>query len=91
MVCVDHFILDGLRFFYAMDAWTHYSAGLECDDASMATPITAFDAAWLSYFWPPAAVLGDQALKMEGFKNFVRDHAIEFRPTLPRRPSKNLI
>lgn len=91
VVWFDQFFLDGLRVLHAMDELTRYSAGLVCDDTSKATCIKAFESAWMSCFWPPAAIQGDQAFKNEVLTTFPRDHAIEIRLTRPRRHSENVI
>lgn len=61
VVCVDHFYLNDLYLFPAIDSVTTYSAFLFVSDTSLDHAVFAIEACWLSQYWPPTAVLGDDA------------------------------
>lgn len=91
VVCVDHFYLDNIRMFHMMDAWSRFSTCYALDDASLRSAVIGFEASWLSKFWAPLSVRGDDAFNKDEFKNYMSTLDIEFRPIPPRRHSKNVL
>lgn len=48
LICLDHFFLDEIRLFHAMDAFAAYSAGVTCKNISLASTAHDSGAIWLS-------------------------------------------
>ena len=91
VVCVDHFYLNGLCLFHAMDSVTRYSGCSIVPDTSLEAAVVAYESCWLCQFWPPSTVLGDAAFKRDVFINFLRMNDTEFCPIPPRRHNKNVL
>jgi len=91
VVCVDHLFLDEFKVFHAMCAATRYSTGAVVQDTSMESSIEAFEAHWISQFWPPKDVLFDPAFDNSIFKSYTDLYDISSRPIPPRRHNKNAI
>ena len=91
VVMVDHFYLDQLRVFHAMDSYSRFSADYVVPDASLESAVVAFESVWIGQFWPPDAVQGDQAFTGETFQQYLKSHGISFRPVPSRRHHKNTL
>lgn len=91
VVCVDHLFLDDLCIFHIMDSRTRYSAGLVCPDTTLKNSVFASTTTWLSPFWSPSSVRGDQAFNHTEFTNFISSIGATFGPIPPRRHQKNVI
>jgi len=91
VVCVDHFFLDNLCIFHAMDAITRYSAGSCVPDTSMVHSILSFETLWISQFWIPSAILFDRAFKNTQFDDWMKNYGIDSNPIPPRRHNKNVL
>lgn len=91
VVCVDHFFLNNMDVFHAMDYHTRYSAGTIVESPNMEYAIQFLEAGWISPFWTPAAIRGDQAFNNSIFLGYLSSHSIYFQPIPPRRHSKNAI
>lgn len=91
VVCVDHFHLDDLRIFHAMDSYSRFSAALSVSSASLSDAIIAFESVWVSQFWPPSSVQGDLAFRHEVFQDYLSQYGTSFRPVPTRRHHKNVL
>lgn len=91
VVCIDHLFLDQLCVFHAMDTTSRYSACYIPNSTSLIDSMLAFEASWLSQFWPPTEVKGDNAFNKTNFIEFLKCLGIEFRPVPPRKHSKNVL
>lgn len=91
VVCIDHFHLDDVRLFHVMDSYSRFSAALPVSSMSLSDAIAAFEAIWISHFWPPCAVQGDLAFRHNEFQEFLAQYGTSFRPVPPRRHHKNLL
>lgn len=61
VVCVDHFHLDDVPLFHAMDTATRYSAAYVVQSTEPEEGVLAFESCWLAQLWPPDAVHADAA------------------------------
>lgn len=91
LVLVNHFFLDDVKLFHAMDSHTRYSAAVVVPDTSLENAADAFETGWISQFWPPSQVQGDQAFKGKYFLDYLSSQDIEYRPVPSRRHHKNAI
>lgn len=60
-VCVDDMLLDEHFILHVMNDKTRFSAGLICDNASLQTSSFALNACWITPFWTPGVIRGDDA------------------------------
>lgn len=88
VLCVYHFILDGIRVFHDMSAASHYSSELVCHDLLLSIAIQALVTVWISSFWAPQSVQRDGSFSQYEFVNFLSRRSITFCPVLPHRHSK---
>lgn len=91
IVCVDHQNLGDHDVFHAMDIDSRYSAGGVVESTGMEEAIQQFEICWITPFWAPEYIQGDQAFNNDIFKNHLQTHGTGFRPVPPRRHSKNAI
>lgn len=91
LVCVDHFWLEEMCVFHAMDSVSRYSSGISVPDTSMTHAIVAFESNWISPFWAPDAVIFDHAVKNSIFVNYLSNHDVQARPIPPCRHKKNAL
>ena len=91
LVFVDHFFLDDLDVFYAMDAKTCYSCGAVVGSVSMKNAVTAMESNWMNHFWAPDCVQADPAFGNSEFGDYLSSLGTKFRPSPPRRHNKNAI
>lgn len=66
-----------------MDCQTRYSAGALVPSTSMSDTIPVFESLWISEFWSPHAVQGNQAFNNQEFKDYLLRYDIQFRPVTP--------
>ena len=91
VVCVDHFHLDDHDVFHVMDTTSRYSVSAVVESTGMEEAIQQFEICWITPFWAPQYIQGDQAFNNDIFKNYLKKQGTEFRPVPPRRHSKNTI
>lgn len=91
VVCIDHFFLDQVCVFHVMDSVSRYSACHISDSTSIDVSILSFEASWMSQFWPPTDIQGDNSFNKTRFIQFLRELGTEFRPIPARIHSKNAI
>lgn len=91
VVFVDHFWLDDICLFHAMDSFSRFSIAQPVTSTAISEVIVAFENLWISHFWPPSQVQGDLAFRFPKFTDFLAKCNISFRPVPPRRHHKNLL
>ena len=91
VIMVDHFYLEQLRVFHAMDSYSRLSAAYVVPDATLGSAAIAFESISIAQFWPPEAVQGDQAFTGDAFQQYLKSHGISFRPVPSRRHHKNTL
>ena len=91
LVCIDHLFLDDVCVFHAMDSASRYSVGCVVPNTSMEQAVTAFDAHWVSQFWPPEKVLCDPGFKGAHFSDYLNNLNSEIVLLPARRHNKNTI
>lgn len=52
-VCVDHFYLDNIKLFHAMNMYSRFSAAVIVHDTSLTTAVVALETIWISQIWMP--------------------------------------
>lgn len=77
--------------FHIMDSKTRLSAGVVVDDTSLTNALYALQIGWLTPFWTPDAIRGDQAFNHELFTKFAASIGSNFEPIPPRRHNKNVL
>lgn len=88
---MDHFFLDGIGIFHAMDSATHYFVGVVCADLSLDSVINALKTVCLGSFWAPRSVQGDGSFGHDDFILVLGKQYIAFRPVLSRRHSDSVL
>lgn len=66
-VCIDHFHLDGVTLFDAIDTASRYFAAHILNFTCLHESLVAFEFCWLSQFWPPTAVHVGGSFTKEAF------------------------
>lgn len=89
--CVDHFLLDRICWFYAMDSQTRYSAGFFCGDTKRSTPVNEFEYIWIAPFWTSEAVQVVNAFHNPAFNELIVLNGIQFWLPTPRCHSKKFL
>lgn len=89
IVAVDHFILDGITMFHAMDVLSRFSACYIVPDVSVHHALVASESCWLSQSRQPVRVQGDQAFNVEEFPGYLKMFDVKFNQIPSRRHSKN--
>lgn len=88
-VCINHFYIDVIRLFHAMDTSLRFSVASIVSVASLNVTVTAFEGCWLSQFWPLIYVLRDNAINKETFRTLSAHNDIQFKAVPALRRSKN--
>ena len=91
LVCVDHFFLNGITIFHAMDTVTRFSAAQVVSSTSLEEAVLAFETCWVAQFGYPDAIQGDDAFMKGAFMDFMNAFDITARPVPPGRHHKNPI
>lgn len=91
VVCVDHFHLDGVTLFHAMDTATRFSSAYVVESTGLDQAVLAFESCWLSQFWPPTCIHADTGFCKGEFAEMTKLYDIKLRPTPPNRHQKNML
>lgn len=91
VVFIDHFWLENICLFHAMDSFQRISKLQHVPSKSLSDGNVAFENLSVDQFWPPSAVHGDLAVMCVEFISFLSQYNISFRSVPPRRPDKNKI
>lgn len=91
VVCIDHLFLNRHKVFHCMDSVSRCSAGFPVTDTTMSNAITAFEAHWITLFWPPDTVLYDPAFDNSEFTAYLHSLGINASPIPPRRHKNNVL
>lgn len=91
MVCLDHFHVESVKLFHAMDSATHYSAALVVESTALSDAIYTFGTCLLSHFWIPDSRHADKAFHLDGLREFLSAFDSSLRPVPPRQYKNNLI
>lgn len=89
VVMIDQFYLDQKRLFHCMDRYCLFSFVNSVPDATVYSATVAFQTTWISQFWLPIAVKGDQAFAKREFRDYLETHVTKFRPVPSMKHHKN--
>lgn len=88
VICIDHMFPGDYCVAHLMDSKTRYSSGVICDDTSMNNAIYALQIAWLTPFWTPESIRGDDAFNNSIFKSYVNSIGSCYEAIPPRPHQK---
>lgn len=91
VVMVDHFYLDQVRIFQAMDSYSIFSAAYIVSDATLDSAPITFESICAAHFCAPESVRGDQAFVGREFQQYHKSHGISYRPVPSRSHHKNTL
>lgn len=74
-----------------MNSMFRYSSGSPVARLSLSDVISAMQKCWITHFWSPENVKGDQGYNKKKCKGYLEQVGSNFRPSPSRRPSKNSI
>lgn len=78
VICIDHMYLGDQCTVHVMDTKTRFSTGVICNDTSLAKAVYAFQGCWLTPFWSPEAIRGDEAFNQKLFTDFTESISTKF-------------
>ena len=78
-VCIDHLYCDDHKVFHVWDNH-QYAVNSVVESTGMEDAIREFEIWWISPFWAPQYVQGNQTFNNDFFKDHIKKCGIEFRP-----------
>lgn len=80
VLMVDHFYVDRVRIFHAIDSYSRYSPAYIVLDATFDSASVAFISIWVTQFWALESVQGKEEFGGRKFRQYPKSHDISFRP-----------
>lgn len=81
---------DDHHFLHAMNTITRLSANILCNNMTLNTLAQGLLECWITQFWTPYVIRGDNAFNCKPCIDFVKFIGSTFDPIPPRRPQNNV-